>query len=78
MKLLGVFLGRKKASCGDYGHVSAAEHFVLFPNNSVFEFRSKLSSKPRVFVKIGSVLVIHCEDSLLVKCDTESQRSVKK
>jgi len=72
MKLLGGFLRRKKASCGDHDQVSVAEPFVLFPNNSDFEFLSKLSSKPRVFVKIGSVLVIPSEDSLLLKCDTES------
>jgi len=72
MTLLGVFYDVKKASCGDHDKVSAAEPFVLFPNSSVFEFFGKLSSKPRVFVKIGSAMVIPSEDSLLLKCDVES------
>jgi len=72
MKLLGGSLRRKKASCGDHDQVSAAEPFVVFPNNSVFEFFSKLSSKSRVFMKIGTVMVIPTEDSLLLKYDAES------
>jgi hypothetical protein len=72
MKLLGVFYDVKKASCGDHDKVSAAEPIVLFPDNSVFEFFSKLLSKPRVFVKIGSVMIIPSEDSPLLKCDAES------